>query len=65
MSVFDQWQSQKDGLRKSLQSAADLADVTYHIRHALNQTEQNALAAMADNATLMFCASRPGCCWGA
>ncbi len=49
MSVFDQWQSQKDGLRKSLQSAADLADVTYHIRHALNQTEQNALAAMADD----------------
>lgn len=49
MSVFEQWQAQKDGLRKSLQSTADLADVTYHIRHALNQTEQNALAAMADD----------------
>ena len=49
MSVFEHWQAQRDSLRTALSSCTETADVVYQIRHALLQTEQNALAAMDDD----------------
>lgn len=49
MSVFDHWQMQKEPLRRAIEEQHELADVVYQIRHALLQTEQNALAELSDD----------------
>ncbi len=49
MSVYEHWQSQKEALRKALDEQPDLAGVVYQVRHALLQTEQNAMAGIGDD----------------
>lgn len=49
MSVLEYWQQQKEPLLQALEGCATAADMAYQIRHALLQTEQNALAAMDDD----------------
>lgn len=49
MSVLECWQQQKEPLRQALEGCATAADMAYQVRHALLQTEQNALAAMDDD----------------
>lgn len=49
MSVLEYWQQQKEPLLQVLEGCATAADMAYQIRHALLQTEQNALAAMDDD----------------
>lgn len=48
MSILQHWQQQKDALRSLLTEAMPSSEVVVHIRHALLQTEQNALAEMDD-----------------
>ena len=49
MNIFDHWQSQKEPLRSLLDAQPDLAGVIYQVRHAVLQTEQNALAELTDD----------------
>lgn len=49
MSISHHWQQQKDNLRAVLTPQLSAADAVRHIRHALLQTEQNALAEMTDD----------------
>ena len=48
-NVFDHWQAQKPALRTALEEQTDLAGAAHQVRHALLQTEQNALAEMTDD----------------
>lgn len=48
-NVFDHWQAQKPALRTALEEQTDLAGAADQVRHALLQTEQNALAEMTDD----------------
>lgn len=47
-NVFDHWQAQKPALRAALEEQTDPAGAADRVRHALLQTEQNALAEMTD-----------------
>jgi len=49
MMIFDHWQIQKEKLPSLLSQQQDLSGVIYQLRHALLQTEQNALAEMQDD----------------
>ena len=49
MTLFDHWELQKQNLRTLLDEQDDLAGAVYQIRHALLQTEQNALAEISDD----------------
>ena len=49
MMIFDHWMIQKDRLPSLLDQQQDLSGVIYQLRHALLQTEQNALAEMTDD----------------
>ena len=49
MSILQHWQQQKDALRSALKEGMPPSEVLYHTRHALLQTEQNALAEMEDH----------------
>jgi len=49
MSVLHYWQEQRESLRSAITHQSTPADVIYHVRHALLQTEQNALSDMDDN----------------
>ena len=49
MTIFEHWQTQKKSLRTRIQDAPTVADVVYQVRHALLQTEQNALSEMSDD----------------
>lgn len=49
MSIFEHWQSQKETLRSLLDVQSDLSGVIYQVRHAVLQTEQNALAELSDD----------------
>lgn len=49
MSVYDHWQAQRASLRTALEAQSDMAGIVYQIRHALLQTEQNALAELTDD----------------
>ena len=49
MNVFDHWQAQKPALRAALEEQTDLPGAADCVRHALLQTEQNALAEMGDD----------------
>ena len=49
MNVFDHWQAQKPALRAALEEQTDLPGAADCVRHALLQTEQNALAEMSDD----------------
>ncbi|MDD3336582.1 MAG: hypothetical protein PHI98_13905 [Eubacteriales bacterium] len=48
MNAFECWQEQRDSLRAALKDQSSMADVAYAVRHALLQTEQNALAEQSD-----------------
>lgn len=49
MSIFDHWQQQKEPLRQALARQTELSGAVYQLKHALLQTEQNALAEMTDD----------------
>ena len=49
MTILEHWQLQKENLRLQTEAAATMADAVYHARHAIVQTEQNALAEMSDD----------------
>lgn len=49
MNVYAHWQAQRDVLRQRLDSVTDLGQAVSHVRHALLQTEQNALADIPDD----------------
>lgn len=49
MSLLNHWQQQKETLRQALSQQTDLSGAVYQLRHALLQTEQNALAEMDDD----------------
>jgi len=49
MNVYAHWQTQRDVLRQRLDSVSDLGQAVSHVRHALLQTEQNALAEIPDD----------------
>lgn len=49
MSILQHWQEQRDSLRNAITDRMNTADVIYQVRHALLQTEQNALAEMDDD----------------
>ena len=49
MNVFEHWQTQKEGLRTILAEQPDAPSAVYQVRHAIAQTEQNALAEMHDD----------------
>lgn len=49
MSVYDHWQAQHESLRTALDAQPDMAGIVYQVRHALLQTEQNALAELTDD----------------
>ncbi len=49
MSILQYWQPQRDALRAALTDRTSTVDVIYQVRHALLQTEQNALAGMDDD----------------
>lgn len=49
MMIFDHWLIQKEKLPALAEQQQDLSGVIYQIRHALLQTEQNALAEMQDD----------------
>lgn len=44
MTIYEHWQTQRETLRAKLQDKPDTSSVIYEVRHALLQTEQNALA---------------------
>lgn len=49
MNAYQCWERERDSLRLSLKAQSDMSGVTYAIRHALMQTEQNALAEQTDD----------------
>lgn len=49
MSIFEHWEAQKETLRQKLLEQPDMAGVVYQVRHAIAQTEQNALAEFSDD----------------
>ena len=49
MNILQHWQNQKDALRSVLTDRISAADAVRHVRHALLQVEQNALAEMDDD----------------
>ena len=49
MTIFEHWQNQKELLRPKLAEQPDLAGVVYQVRHAIMQTEQNALAELEED----------------
>lgn len=49
MSILQTWQEQRETLRNAITDRMSTADVLYQVRHALLQTEQNALAGMDDD----------------
>ena len=49
MSAFECWESQREPLRRALDEQASMADVVYSVRHALLQTEQNAMSELKDD----------------
>lgn len=49
MSIMQTWQEQREPLRNALTDRMSTADILYQVRHALLQTEQNALAEMNDD----------------
>ncbi len=49
MSILHYWQEQRETLQNAINGHAAAADVVYQVRHALLQTEQNALADMEDD----------------
>jgi len=49
MNILQHWQNQKDALRSVLTDRISAADAVRHVRHALLQVEQNALAEMEDD----------------
>lgn len=49
MNILQNWQEQRETLKKALTDRMSTADVIYQVRHALLQTEQNALAGMDDD----------------
>ena len=48
MTIYEHWLCQKEKLPSLLQQT-DLSGLIYHLRHAILQTEQNALAEMQDD----------------
>lgn len=50
MNVLNHWEQQKQALRPALEEQPDMGGVVYQVRHALLQTEQNALAEITDDA---------------
>lgn len=49
MTILEHWQQQKEGLNLKLGAVKTMADAVYQVRHAILQTEQNALAEMSDD----------------
>lgn len=49
MTVFEHWQNHRETLGARLKDLSSMADVAYEVRHAILQTEQNALADMGDD----------------
>ena len=49
MTILEHWQQQKEDLLLKIDRSPAMADAVYQIRHALLQTEQNALAEMSDD----------------
>jgi len=49
MTVCEQWQNQRTALASSLAQQQEPSGVAYHVRHAIVQTEQNALAELSDD----------------
>lgn len=49
MNAYQCWEEQRDPLRIALKDNNSMADVVYAVRHAILQTEQNALADQADD----------------
>ena len=49
MTIYEHWLIQKEQLRPLLAEQNDMAGVVYQVRHALLQTEQNALAELTDD----------------
>lgn len=49
MTIFEHWQNQKELLRPKLTDEPDMAGVVYQVRHAIMQTEQNALAELDED----------------
>lgn len=61
MSVYDHWQTQKEALRRALETQQDMAGAVYQVRHALLQTEQNAMAEITDDALRQQAGVLMGC----
>ncbi len=49
MSAFECWETQREALRLKLNEQSSLADTAYCLRHAILQTEQNALSELEDD----------------
>lgn len=49
MSIWQHWQSQRENLRSTLTEQMTSSEVVFKVRHALLQTEQNALAEIEDH----------------
>lgn len=49
MNAYQCWEAQRDPLRTALKDQNNMADVVYAVRHAILQTEQNALADQTDD----------------
>ena len=61
MSIFQHWQEQRDNLRPSLAKTMSAAEITGQVRHALLQTEHNALAELDDDLLRQQAAVLMGC----
>ena len=61
MSIFQHWQEQRDKLRPSLAETMSAAEITGQVRHALLQTEHNALAELDDDLLRQQAAVLMGC----
>jgi len=49
MSIVEIWQKQRESLRSAITDRMSTSEVLYQVRHALLQTEQNALADLDDD----------------
>ena len=49
MSIVEIWQEQRESLRSAITDRMSTSEVLYQVRHALLQTEQNALADLDDD----------------
>jgi len=49
MTILEHWQQQKEALGMKISTSKSMADTVYQVRHAILQTEQNALAEMSDD----------------